>query len=697
MKKILFASSLLLIPGMAFAALQEIPPTGSWGVNAGKISDNFSELDRRSIPGVLNFSEIQTSTSVQPNTLIAYQGKIYKCVAVYVKSGFDNPATSTYFEELASGGGTGDDQTANEVPFTPNGTIASTTVQTAIQEVRDEAAPLSNVLTKDNTTAFTPDADYEPATRKFVLDSILVGGGYSDEAAQDAIGSMFNGNTETGVSISYDDANAKINATVDFSSLSSVYQPLDTDLTNIAGVSTATFGRNMLAYADAASARAGIGAEASLGNPSTNGYVLASTTSGTRSWVAAGSGSMTYPSAGVPLSTGSAWGTSYTVGANANNLVQLNSSGALPAVSGVNLTALPATAATDAEVAAAVTARVPDGTSVGDGLRWNGTGYSSGSFGINLSALTDFQLNSANIFDDTATNGDTSKVWSADKVYDQLALKQDVIVSGTNIKTVNNLSIVGSGNVDIAGTGGGSEITTLSAAPYSDVACDTSGYHSGYLYLCVSGFYTQRIAATAYSNPGGSGAWLVSDAFAADTSANYTSFGGNTLDFGTAGVVKQSGTWTDEGGFYANTSMGSANQTVQGKVSFSTTQGYNGVLLRSNGTTGYVVGPMPASADTDRLHILTTSAQDFTYADAIFFTGGKVWGTGVSHLIEVSINSSTISAKIDWNDDGDFLDTNEADMSTVTNSAITTGNYAGIAFNNNGTQVSLDDFKAKAY
>ncbi len=37
-------------------------------------------------------------------------------------------------------------------------------------------------------------------------------------------------------------------------------------------------------------------------------------------------GSMVYPGAGVPLSTGSAWGTSYTVGSAANNLVQLNGS-----------------------------------------------------------------------------------------------------------------------------------------------------------------------------------------------------------------------------------------------------------------------------------------------------------------------------------------------------------------------------------
>jgi urease beta subunit len=54
-----------------------------------------------------------------------------------------------------------------------------------------------------------------------------------------------------------------------------------------------------------------------------------------------GGGEMIYPGAGVPNSTGSAWGTSYTVGAAANNLVQLNESGQLPAVSAANLTNFP--------------------------------------------------------------------------------------------------------------------------------------------------------------------------------------------------------------------------------------------------------------------------------------------------------------------------------------------------------------------
>ena len=67
--------------------------------------------------------------------------------------------------------------------------------------------------------------------------------------------------------------------------------------------------------------------------------VLTNDGSGNLSW-AAGGGSMVYPGAGVPVSTGSAWGTSLTVGTGASNLVQLDESGKLPAVDGSSLTGL---------------------------------------------------------------------------------------------------------------------------------------------------------------------------------------------------------------------------------------------------------------------------------------------------------------------------------------------------------------------
>jgi len=41
------------------------------------------------------------------------------------------------------------------------------------QDFSDSLARVDNVLELDNTSAFTPDADYEPATKKYVDDNLF--------------------------------------------------------------------------------------------------------------------------------------------------------------------------------------------------------------------------------------------------------------------------------------------------------------------------------------------------------------------------------------------------------------------------------------------------------------------------------------------------------------------------------------------
>lgn len=52
----------------------------------------------------------------------------------------------------------------------------------------------------------------------------------------------------------------------------------------------------------------------------------------------------------------------------------------------------------------------------------------------------------------------------------ELAKKQDTLVSGTNIKTINNQSIVGSGNITIQGGGTGVNVSVLTQAEYDALA-----------------------------------------------------------------------------------------------------------------------------------------------------------------------------------------------------------------------------------
>jgi hypothetical protein len=48
------------------------------------------------------------------------------------------------------------------------------------------------------------------------------------------------------------------------------------------------------------------------------------------------------------------------------------------------------------------------------------------------------------------------------KVNELVDNKQDTLVSGTNIKTINNQSLLGSGNIDIQG--GGTDVEAFTAA-----------------------------------------------------------------------------------------------------------------------------------------------------------------------------------------------------------------------------------------
>lgn len=60
----------------------------------------------------------------------------------------------------------------------------------------------------------------------------------------------------------------------------------------------------------------------------------------------------------------------------------------------------------------------------------------------------------APLMDGTAAVGSSAKYAKEDHVHPSDTSKQDTLVSGTNIKTINNESILGSGNIEISGGGG---------------------------------------------------------------------------------------------------------------------------------------------------------------------------------------------------------------------------------------------------
>lgn len=65
------------------------------------------------------------------------------------------------------------------------------------------------------------------------------------------------------------------------------------------------------------------------------------------------------------------------------------------------------------------------------------------------------------------SKADTATTYTKSQVDTAIATKQDTLVSGTNIKTINNQSLLGSGNINIQG--GGSNVIELTQAEYDEL------------------------------------------------------------------------------------------------------------------------------------------------------------------------------------------------------------------------------------
>lgn len=166
------------------------------------------------------------------------------------------------------------------------------------------------------------------------------------------------------------------------------------------------------------------GKEDALGNPSTSGYVLSSTDAGVRSWIQNGAGAMVYPGAGVPQSTGSAWGDSLTLDTDI--------------ISGV--------AGDDSEI--------PTSDAVADALALKAdktnTAFTAGVLADLKITLTD--ASTSPLVDGTVAYGDTDdhlRVPTVESTGALLAGKSDEVYSGTielNTTTVANAGVIASGS-----------------------------------------------------------------------------------------------------------------------------------------------------------------------------------------------------------------------------------------------------------
>ena len=151
--------------------------------------------------------------------------------------------------------------------------LASTITQYTDELAQDAVAA---ALAAGTHTGIT--VAYNDASNSISL--TVTGGGYTDEQAQDAINAALTAGTHSGISFAYNDASNSLSLTnTDTGSAaiaahllagdphpqyltaaegSAAYQPLNANLTSLAGVTNTAFGRNQLTYNDAAAATAAL-------------------------------------------------------------------------------------------------------------------------------------------------------------------------------------------------------------------------------------------------------------------------------------------------------------------------------------------------------------------------------------------------------------------------------------------------------
>lgn len=231
-------------------------------------------------------------------------------------------------------------------------------------------------------------------------------------------------------------------------------------------------------------------------------------------------------------------------------------------------------------------------------------------------------------------------------------------------------------------------------------------YFLAFILLASPCFAGMGVGGFPYPGPGvlisGASEWAIEDDFSSNTLSNYTEFidgSGALVRSTTYANLYNSGaggtfTWN-----YHSTDLGSSSQTVQAVIcerGGSTTAGGSGLVLRANGTSGHGCWP---DIDNNRFtcnEFPTSSGTPFNKS----WTAGA-WATDACHLTQISVGSDNIyKFEVDFNDDGDFEDTNEQVGNSSANTSYS-GTKVGVGFKGSagesGTINYLDNFKARVY
>lgn len=219
------------------------------------------------------------------------------------------------------------------------------------------------------------------------------------------------------------------------------------------------------------------------------------------------------------------------------------------------------------------------------------------------------------------------------------------------------------------------------------------------LFPFLSFATTGQIRSVVMMAKTASSEWIIDDDFSSDTSGNFTiihqEIDGVQYDATNDRLLGESNVWWSSAAYHSTT-MGSANHQVEAKILYNGTSGNTAALLfRCDGNGASAVGWIVRPSGSG-LHLLTFSGSTVTYVTGISFTGGKTWASAASYRVRIGVTGSTLSLYVDWNDDGDFDDTDETLTTSYSIAGTPTGNYIGLSFLQSGTAAWADNLRAKS-
>ena len=270
----------------------------------------------------------------------------------------------------------------------------------------------------------------------------------------------------------------------------------------------------------------------------------------------------------------------------------------------------------------------------------------------------------AGLIDDTAGDGDTDKLLSADKVVELVAAGTGTTyTAGTGIDiTADVISATGTPT---------SVVPEATGTVYKDDPACTPGEmlrSTTAVYMCGSAGWLSMATLT---DDLGNAPVGVSDDFSSDTSADYTAIGGGiSVSGGTAGG---SGTWAKNLVYHEST-LGTENQEVSASVTYNGATDSSGVLARvSTGTpkTGYIA----YFGETGK--VLLSSFSGTTVTPITTYIGSYASGT---YTIKLSVSGTTVKVYVGG-----------VERISVTDSTYSAGDYIGLIFDRDNA-----DYDARA-